>query len=60
MPSKEMMLHSGGSLKHVEITYDWDIDRDIIEIYKVWDIVNKREMSLTEKQAAQVIAEIKD
>lgn len=60
MPIKEMMLHSGGSLKHVEITYDWDIDRDIIEIYKVWDIVNKREMSLTEKQAAQFIAEIKD
>jgi len=55
-----MMIHSGGNLKHIEVTFDWDIDRDIIEIYKVWDIVNKREMSLTEKQAAQVIAEIKD
>lgn len=60
MSSKEMMIHHGSGLKHIEVTYDWDINNDVIEIFKVWDIVNKREISLTEKQAAQVIAEIKD
>lgn len=55
-----MCIHHGGGLKHIEVNYEWDIDNDIIEIIKVWDKFNKRELTLTERQAFEVIAKIKD
>ena len=60
MSSKDMCIHHGGGLKHIEVNYEWDIDNDIIEIIKVWDKFNKRELTLTERQAFEVIAKIKD
>lgn len=60
MSSKEMMIHSGGGLKYIEVNYDWDIDHDLITILKVWDKVNKKEINLTENQKLEVISKIKD